>query len=216
MFSRSDPKEEVGRRTLNLIKRLWRQFWRPAATISFGGILLSGMALGIIFWGGFNWSMEISSQEEFCIGCHEMRDFVYEESKQFVHYSNRSGVRATCADCHQPKQWGPKLLRKIEASREIYHKILGTIDTPEKFEAHRQIMAERVWASMKATDSRECRNCHQAESMDPNAQTRRAWASHEDMKANGETCIDCHKGIAHNTVLAEMEEELDEDFDFSI
>jgi nitrate/TMAO reductase-like tetraheme cytochrome c subunit len=158
--------------------------------------------------------MELSNTEQFCISCHEMRDNVFEESKQYVHYSNRSGVHATCADCHVPKSWGPKLVRKIKASREIYHKILGTIDTREKFLEHREMLAERVWDSMKATDSRECRNCHDAQYMSSDAQQRRAWRQHETMEENGETCIDCHKGIAHE--LPEPDEEEFEEMDFTI
>jgi nitrate/TMAO reductase-like tetraheme cytochrome c subunit len=50
---------------------------------------------------------------------------------------------------------------------------------------------------MKATDSRECRNCHAAESMDPHKQSAAASIMQDAMK-NGATCIDCHKGIAHH------------------
>jgi cytochrome c-type protein NapC len=50
---------------------------------------------------------------------------------------------------------------------------------------------------MKRTDSRECRNCHHYESMDYTEQGRRAVERHAKGFAEGETCIDCHKGIAH-------------------
>ncbi|HRE18510.1 MAG TPA: NapC/NirT family cytochrome c, partial [Rhodocyclaceae bacterium] len=56
--------------------------------------------LGILFWGGFNTAMEWTNREEFCISCHEMKDNVYQEYRNTIHYSNRSGVRATCPDCH--------------------------------------------------------------------------------------------------------------------
>lgn len=197
------------------IKILWRAFWSPTTRISLGTLLIVGVVSGIILWGGFNWAMELSNTEQFCTSCHEMRDNVFEESKQFVHYSNRSGVRATCSDCHVPKDWTGKIIRKIKASREVYHKILGTIDTPEKFEAHRLELAERVWDTMKSNDSRECRNCHQEEYMSEDAQKRRAWTQHESARETGETCIDCHKGIAHKAVHEEIEEEVEEDLDFT-
>ena len=95
-----------------------------------------------------------------------MADNVGAEWKQSVHYKNASGVRAICSDCHVPKDWTAKLVRKIQATNELYHSIIGTIDTPEKFEARRAEMAERVWAGMIANDSRECRNCHSDEAMD--------------------------------------------------
>jgi cytochrome c-type protein NapC len=58
-------------------------------------------------------------------------------------------------------------------------------------------MAERVWESMRATNSRECRNCHDFNSMDLSEQDRYARKRHERALAKGETCIDCHDGIAH-------------------
>ena len=124
------------------------------------GVLFVGFVIGILFWGGFNWAMEATNTEKFCISCHEMRDNVYAEYVQTSHYTNRTGVRATCPDCHVPKEWVHKIKRKIQASNELYHKVLGTIDTPEKFEAKRLQLAQNVWRAMKETDSRECRNCH--------------------------------------------------------
>jgi cytochrome c-type protein NapC len=32
-----------------------------------------------------------------------------------------------------PKDWGHKMMRKVQASGEIYGKLMGTIDTKEKF-----------------------------------------------------------------------------------
>jgi cytochrome c-type protein NapC len=128
-----------------------------------------------------------------------MRDNVYAEYREnTIHYTNRTGVRATCPDCHVPKEWGPKMLRKIQASRELYGKVTGSIDTREKFLERRLDLARREWARMKANDSLECRNCHTLESMDTTKQKPRARKSHELAVKNNETCIDCHKGIAHH------------------
>jgi cytochrome c-type protein NapC len=177
--------------------RVWHYLWRPSARFSLATLLIVGFAGGILFWGGFNWTLELTNTEAFCISCHEMRDTVYKELQETIHWSNRSGVRATCPDCHVPHPWIYKIKRKIEASNEVFHKILGTIDTREKFEAHRLELAEHVWATMKSTDSRECRNCHAIQSMDPHKQSAAAQIMPEAMK-NGLTCIDCHKGIAHH------------------
>lgn len=170
---------------------------RPSAA-SLGSLLIGGFVAGIIFWGGFNTAMEATNTESFCISCHEMRVNVYEEYKDTIHYSNRTGVRATCPDCHVPKEWVHKIVRKIQASNELLHKALGSIDTPEKFEAKRLKLAQNVWKTMKKTDSRECRNCHDFESMDYTAQQRRALKRHSKGFDEGKTCIDCHKGIAHS------------------
>jgi trimethylamine-N-oxide reductase cytochrome c-type subunit TorC len=75
---------------------------------------------------------------------------------------------------------------------------MGTIDTPEKFEAERLTMAKRVWARMTESNSRECRNCHADDVFDFHKMKKPEDA--ERMKkglAAGETCISCHKGIAH-------------------
>jgi len=180
----------------------------PSSKYSVLTLLLVGIVLGVLFWGGFNTALEATNKESFCISCHEMRDNVYAEYKEnTIHYTNRTGVRATCPDCHVPKEWGPKMLRKIQASREVWGKLVGTIDTREKFEAKRLQLAESEWARMKANESLECRNCHTLASMDPEKQKPRAKKSHEMAKKNGDTCIDCHKGIAHHKPQGMKEEE---------
>lgn len=171
------------------------------------GAALVFMLLGVIFWGGFNWSVEATNTEQFCISCHEMKDNVYQEYKQTVHYSNRSGVRAVCSDCHVPDDWVHKIPRKIRATRELWHKMLGSIDTPEKFEAKRLELAKNEWARMKESDSRECRNCHSFEYMHINSQESRAAKQHLMALQQGNTCIDCHKGIAHKDVRHMLSEE---------
>jgi len=160
-------------------------------------LLLAGGVAGVIFWGGFNTFMEHTNTLEFCVSCHEMRVGVYEEYKKTVHYTNRSGVRVVCAGCHVPREWTAKLWRKIQASNELYHKVVGTIDTPEKFEAKRAVLAARVWESMVASDSHECRNCHSYAAMDFHKQTARGREKMEEAMQKGVTCIECHKGIAH-------------------
>ncbi len=153
--------------------------------------------LGFIAYGGVNSFFAYTNRLEFCISCHEMRDNVYAEYKETIHFKNGSGVQATCADCHVPKEFLPKLGAKIMAYKDVLHKLLGTIDTQEKFEEHRWEMANRVWAKMKATDSRECRTCHDFTNMDLSAQGRMARKRHARAPEKGQTCIDCHKGIAH-------------------
>ena len=166
---------------------------RPTRLVFF----LLGILAGVSFWGGFNTFMEYTNTMEFCISCHEMRDTVYAEYTKSTHYKNPSGVRVVCADCHVPKDWTAKLIRKIRATNELYHKLVGTIDTKEKFEQHRLEMAERVWAQMAANNSRECRNCHAYHSMDFDSQRRRSREKMQPAMEKGETCIECHKGIAH-------------------
>lgn len=176
--------------------RAWLQD-APARRISLFVLLLAGFVGGILFWGAYNWAMELSNTETFCISCHEMEDFVYQEYKESPHYRNPAGVKAICSDCHVPKEWHHKFVRKIRATNELYHKIMQTISTREKFEAKRPELAVNVWHTMRETDSRECRNCHSYVAMQTADQDRFAKRKHEQAIKKGETCIDCHQGIAH-------------------
>jgi len=194
--------EKVG-----LFKRLWRALNKPAK-YSLLAISSASFVAGIIFWGGFNTGMEMTNTLEFCITCHEMRDTVYKEYKETIHYSNRTGVRAICSDCHVPKDWVHKMIRKSQASLEVWGKITGSIDTPEKFEDKRMQVATHEWARMKDSNSRECRNCHNFDAMSAELQKQTPYKKHMKAKEEGKTCIDCHKGIAHQ--LPKEYEEPDE------
>lgn len=168
------------------------------------GMVLVGLVGGVVIWGGLNTGVEWTNRTEFCTSCHEMT-IPYEEYKKTVHYSNRSGTTVSCADCHvasskHPFDYARKLTRKVFAARDLYGHLLGTLDTPEKYEAKRFEMAQREWDRMKAADSRECRNCHDFKTMDPAKQKDRSVVKHEGAIEDGKTCIDCHKGIAHKPV----------------
>lgn len=180
----------------------WKKMWQQPKKWYWFGIPLGGLIMfiaGIFVLGGFNATMALTNSVAFCTSCHEMTP-VANEWEQSPHYSNASGVRAICSDCHVPKRWDLKVLRKSRATlNEIPHWLLGTIDTPEKFEARRAEMAENVWAEMRANDSRECRNCHSWEAMNLDEQDKSARRKHTQKRRDesGETCIDCHQGIAH-------------------
>ena len=167
---------------------------------------------GIVAAGLFNQGLATTNKTEFCTDCHTMQ-IPLKELQESVHYKNASGVQATCADCHVPKPFIPKMIAKVIAAKDVYHEILGTIDTPEKYEAMRWDMANRVWAKMKASDSRECRSCHDFRNMDLTEQDRSARNKHGNAEDKGQTCIDCHKGIVHEEPDEPEDLEEDEDSD---
>jgi cytochrome c-type protein NapC len=170
----------------------------PPVTLPLAFLTLGGFVAGVGFWGAFNTALEATNTQQFCVSCHEMRSNVFEEIKGSIHDMNRSGVRAGCPDCHVPHEWTDKIARKMQASKEVWGHIFGSIDTREKFLENRRHLAEREWARMKANDSLECRNCHSSQAMDFSKQNPRAALAHERFLLAGErTCIDCHKGIAH-------------------
>jgi cytochrome c-type protein NapC len=185
-------------RLKSAVRWAWSIISKPATTLSLGFLSLGGFFGGVIFWGAFNTALEITNTEQFCISCHEMEANVYEELTRTVHFSNRSGVRASCPDCHVPHEWTHKVARKMQASKEVWGNIFGTINTRRKFLEKRLELAMHEWARLKANDSLECRNCHSSVAMDLSRQTPRAAEIHARYLLSGEaTCIDCHKGIAH-------------------
>lgn len=165
--------------------------------LSFGFLTIGGFLAGIIFWGGFNTALEVTNTEEFCISCHEMSDNVYIELQETVHWKNRSGVRATCPDCHVPHNWTDKIARKMQASKEVWSTIFGHINTREKFLAKRGELAQHEWDRFTANNSLECKNCHNYESMDFSVMSERAQVQMKMAAERDQSCIDCHKGIAH-------------------
>ena len=108
----TDQSKDTG----NTSKGLWARLRRPSAHYSILALLVAGFASGIVFWGGFNTGMEATNELEFCIGCHEMRDNVYQEYTKTIHYTNRTGTTVTSADCHVPSNktpcdYGHKVMR---------------------------------------------------------------------------------------------------------
>lgn len=172
------------------------------------GVVIAAFFIGIVFTGGFNMVLAWTNTESFCTSCHEMQTN-FNEYKKTVHNSNRTGVRATCPDCHVPHEFGPKMLAKIGAAKDVWHHLTGLIDDKEKYEDYRLTMAKEVWEKLEQTDSRECRNCHKVTSMAFDEQQGRAARKHRSMQESGKTCIDCHKGVAHD--LPRDYEESEED-----
>lgn len=161
-------------------------------------ILFVGLLLGLVFFSSAGSFMVYANSEKFCAtSCHEM-SYLAVEHKDTVHDKNRTGVRATCNDCHVPHGYITNYLAKLNLFNDYWgHFVTRSIDTKEKFEAKRYELAAKVWVYMKQNDSRECRHCHTTAKMDSDKQTDKAKAKHEKLRTEGLTCIDCHFGIAH-------------------
>jgi cytochrome c-type protein NapC len=158
-------------------------------------VLLFSLVVGGALIGAGAATLHFTGTEKFCSSCHT--NDAAAEFKDTIHDKNRTGVRAACADCHLPREFVPMMVRKVQAAREVWGHIAGTIDTKEKYDKHRHAMAVSEWTRMKKNDSQECRNCHTPEAMDPEKQSETARARHAKAKAERTTCIDCHFGIAH-------------------
>ncbi len=160
-------------------------------------LIIVGMVIGWVTLGGTAAVMHYTSSTEFCLSCHSM-EIPHKEYQGSIHFSNARGMRAECSDCHIPSDPMSYLITKIRATKDIYHEyITGKIDTPEKYEEHREALAEMVWEQFRANDSATCRSCHDYDAMETYAQSREAAKMHAYGIENNQTCIDCHKGVAH-------------------
>jgi cytochrome c-type protein NapC len=169
----------------------------PSARWSVAALLGTGILVGVLGTVGFEAGLKATSTEAFCTSCHEMYDNSYAMLESTSHFHNKTGVRPTCADCHVPQEFVPKMIRKIEAAREVWGHFTGIIDTPEKYAAHAPVMKAREIARLQANDSAECRNCHEMSQTILELQTEKAQKYHQALEHKDKTCIDCHRGIAH-------------------
>lgn len=186
---------------MGMIKRiksaLYNLFLRPSMRIGLGILVTGGFIAGILFWNAFDTGLKYTNSEEFCTSCHTMADNVYPELQQTAHFRNRTGVRAYCADCHVPHNFTDKIARKVQASREVVSHLMGDIGTREKFLDKRLVLAQREWARMSANGSKECRSCHDYEHMAFEKMDIMAEMEMRGAAARNTSCIECHKGIAH-------------------
>ncbi len=182
-----------------IIARLFKSLFSPSARWSVFVLLLVGLVVGAVGVIGTQVAVAMTGTNEFCgSACHSHTKFVYPEYKVSVHGSNRTGVQATCSDCHIPHTYPAKLFYKAQAGiRDGIAEMQGTISTKEKFEAKRWEMANKVWEEMRADNSANCRTCHTPEAMNAGKQSEDALKQHKKFASGKATCIDCHTGMAH-------------------
>lgn len=172
----------------------------------------AGAVVGVLALIGFNYSLEATSTDEFCLGCHN-HAIPYAQHQLTVHYSNEYGVAAGCADCHLEHAFIPKMRRKLEAAREVWGHYTGVIDTDEKYLAHQPEMKARELARFRSSDSATCRSCHDVTRMALEQQSAKAQRDHARL-GQGKTCVDCHEDAGHAVREVAGGEGESDDFDF--
>ena len=182
-------------RSRRFLSFAWLKSWRVM------GLLLLGAIVGVAVLAGSVTIMHKTSDSEFCVSCHSMQRPLAEYQGS-IHFQNPAGIRAECADCHVPPQPVDYMLTKMGALKDVVGEISGKIDSAEKYNAHKLTMAESVWKTMKANDSATCRSCHSFNAMEMLAQRPEARKAHPTAIREGQTCIDCHRGVAH--ILPDM------------
>ncbi len=180
------------------LKGFWKRLTSPSAKRSVLVLLVVGAVIGAGAVIVTQLMVAVTGTNAFCgTACHEMRTAL-KELEESAHGRNKSGVAASCHDCHIPHNYPANLIHKARAgAKDIYHHLLGTIDTPEKYEQHRARMARVETERLKARGSAECLHCHDGMKMDVSKQSANAQKSHAEAAKNKRTCIECHPGVAH-------------------
>ena len=187
------PQENGGRR-----RGFWPWLTTPSASWSILALVVVGLLIGAGVTIGTQVMVAATGTDEFCGGaCHSMQ-WVAAEDKQSVHYANRTGVRASCHDCHIPDRY-PKLLwyKAVAGIKDVIGEARGVISTEDKFKKERLRLAKAVWAEYKENNSENCQHCHVFGAEIVAKQKDFVKPMHEQFLAKAMTCIDCHKGVAH-------------------
>ncbi len=181
------------------LRQLLRWLFSPSARWSVFALLAVGLMTGAVAVIGTQVALAVTGTDEFCgNSCHSHEKFVYPEHKLSAHYSNRTGVRAMCVDCHVPHTYPAKLIFKAKAGiSDAFAEMRGVISNRESFDRERWRMANLVWDEMRENNSANCRNCHDDQAMNSAKQSEDAVKQHKKFRAGKATCIDCHTGVAH-------------------
>jgi nitrate/TMAO reductase-like tetraheme cytochrome c subunit len=193
----TEQQESVPRQG-GFLSRLWRWLSTPSATWSVLALVVVGLVIGAGGVIGTQVMVAATGTNEFCGGaCHSMQ-WVAQEHRQSGHYANRTGVRATCHDCHIPDRYPALLWYKTKAGiRDAIQEARGVISTEEKFKKERLRLAKSVWAEYKENNSENCQHCHQFNADVVAKQKEFVRPMHQQFLTKAATCIDCHKGVAH-------------------
>ncbi|MDH3975382.1 MAG: NapC/NirT family cytochrome c [Deltaproteobacteria bacterium] len=142
-----------------------------------------------------------SRTEAFCTSCHSM-DLMGKEYRESIHYSSRSGVRASCGDCHVSKGTLAAMWEHFMAASMVYSEALHDFSDPVATEKARPQMAFKARKWFRERGSATCRNCHVLDAI--LGSRRGIGAVHIDdaMKKDG-NCIECHMNLVHRFVPGE-------------
>ena len=159
-------------------------------------LLVTGFLGGAAFMGLSVYAVHATSEDEFCLSCHEMRYVAEQGWMHSAHYVGEAGVVAHCADCHVPPGIWPTLWTKLrDGSKDVYAHLFGESD-PAKMDWPRL----RRLARSKVRDS-ACRRCHG--NLTSSRMGLKAIMAHRQyLRGLGHRrCLDCHAQGLHGRYL---------------
>src|SRR5512137_502956 len=169
------------------------------------GLLAAGGLIGLLLFLATNRAIQYAGTNEFCASaCHTMKPAA-DAYRRSTHFANAVGVPATCSDCHILEesarnkgawQWLRLVAFKARVGMsDVIDEARGTIATPEKWEAERARLGQRVHAFVKRTDSSTCRGCHELRAFRSGSMYQLVHA--KMIEARDVDCVSCHSGVAH-------------------
>lgn len=165
----------------------------------------SGLVLAILFFVGLVGGVPVFdavdrhfSSDAFCVSCHLIEATVAKELRQSTHWTRKSGVRASCSDCHISEGLTAAMWDHVLGTWDLYSFVVRGIRTPEDFEKVRFETANRVRLRMVGNDSKNCRTCHVMEAIKP--KRKRGQRQHAEALESGDSCIACHYNLVHKEV----------------
>lgn len=178
-------------------RRLWSALHDFFASPRNGVLAIAGIAvfLGLSFVAAEELNIQANSTR-FCVACHSMDAYVYEEYKRSKHYTSASGIRPECGQCHVQKRFWPAVWDHMMGTHDLISEYSHDWSRPEVFEARRSAMAEKARLKILAEDSKTCRECHRMDAIRP--ARMRGQRAHEDaLRKERTNCVACHYNLVH-------------------
>lgn len=156
-------------------------------------IFVPGMVLAVIIFTAINAFLGPTSTVEFCgTLCHEM-DSSYESYKKSAHFTNNSGIRVKCTECHLPprdKYFTHLYERGKTGIKDAYKHAIGAEYNAEK-------LKKKVASHF---ENKTCLHCHN--NLLENPQNELVASIHKEVLSppagkKAEKCIECHVDAGH-------------------
>lgn len=164
------------------------------------GVIVGGIG-GLVLALGAEKADQFTTTDEFCTSCHAMQTYIADAEiyKTSAHQTTTTGVRPGCADCHIPKGLIPATyIHMVNGVGDLWGEITLDYDDPDVWNAEKPRLAYAVRDWMRDNDSVTCRECHEEDSIQP--ARKRGQRQHQEARAAGMTCIDCHYNLVHDEV----------------
>lgn len=158
-------------------------------------LLLAGIFIGAGMIIGVNKAVFATSTDEYCQSCH-VHTGADEAWTKSSHYSNESGVRVGCAECHLPPK-GSFSHFSTKVKTGLHDLYAYHFKDHESFEWEKK---QQLEYAVNIVSNKSCEKCHQ--NLYPDGLSDDGGKAHLYYDANAEEldlhCINCHLDVGHH------------------